>query len=260
MVKVLKNGQGQPRDSKQEMIVDSPRDLAYGINNQLRLGLTPRPWQIYEPTDTLWWLVPSTDWPAYRHGKFVFSLAKDSPRKALVGVNNSLIEADKMFAGLNVEKGYGHVATEVDASLKRKATQIMDNDWLWFTLVDGNGPTRFSKLLAAVSATEKLHLYVVSSYAHDRESTVQPERDAVMFSCHSAGINAVLHNHFPIGVLRGIHKTTDFITLADRLKTIDDYHWVDIYVGTYVAKGNIDIKEFYQRVLLNLNEWVVEAR
>jgi hypothetical protein len=210
--------------------------------------------------DTLWWLVPSTDWPAYRHGKFVFSLAKDSPRKALAGLNNSLIKADKIFAGLNVEKGYGHVATEVDATLKRKTTQIIDNDWLWFTLVDGNGPARFTKLLAAVSATEKLHLYVVSSYVHDRESTVQPERDAVMFSCHPAGISAVLHNQFPIGVLRGIHKATDFVTLAELLKTIDGYHWVDIYVGTYLTKGNIDIKEFYQRVLLNFNEWVVEAQ
>lgn len=259
MAKLSKNGQGKPCSGKQEMTVDSPRDLAYGLNNELRLGLTPRPWQIYEPTDTHWWLVPSTDWPAYRHGKFIFSLAKDSPRKALVGLNDSLIEADKIFAGLNIEKGYGHVATEVDASLKLKAAQIIDNDWLWFTLVEGNGPTRFSKLLAAVSATETLHLYVVSSYVHDRESAVQPERDALMFSCHSAGISAVLHNHFPIGVLRGIHKATNFVILADRLKKIDDYHWVDIYVGTYLAKGNIDIKDFYQRVLSNLNEWVVEA-
>lgn len=259
MAKLSKNGQGKPCSGKQEMTVDSPRDLAYGLNNELRLGLTPRPWQIYEPADTHWWLVPSTDWPAYRHGKFIFSLAKDSPRKALVGLNDSLIEADKIFAGLNIEKGYGHVATEVDASLKRKAAQIIDNDWLWFTLVEGNGPTRFSKLLAAVSATETLHLYVVSSYVHDRESAVQPERDALMFSCHSAGISAVLHNHFPIGVLRGIHKATNFVILADRLKKIDDYHWVDIYVGTYLAKGNIDIKDFYQRVLSNLNEWVVEA-
>jgi hypothetical protein len=259
MAKVSENGQGKPCIRKQEMIVDSPRDIAYEINNQLRLGMTPRPWQMYEPAETLWWLVPSTDWPAYRHGKFIFSLAKDSPRKALVGLNDSLIEANKIFAGLNVEKGYGHVATEVDTTLKRKTAQIIDSDWLWFTLVEGNGPARFSKLLAAVSAVETLHLYVVSSYVHDRESAVQPERDAVMFSCHSAGISAVLHNHFPIGVLPGIRKATNFATLADHLKTIDDFHWVDIYVGTYLAKGNIDIKEFYQRVLLNFNEWVVEA-
>jgi hypothetical protein len=241
------------------MSVDSPRDLAYGINDQLQLGLTPRPWQLYEPADTLWWLVPSTDWPAYRHGKFVFSLAKDSPRKALLGLNDSLIGVKGIFAGLNIEKGYGHVATEVDPTLRRKSAQIIDEDWLWFTLVEGDGPTRFGKLLAAVSASDTVHLYVVSSYAHDRESDVQPGRDAVMFSCHSAGISALLHNHFPVDVLRGIDKATNFVALADRLRTIDDYHWVDIYVGTYVAKGDVDIKDLYKRVLSHFDEWVVEA-
>jgi hypothetical protein len=186
-------------------------------------------------------------------------LAKDSPRKALLGLNDSMIKADKIFAGLNVEKGYGHVATQVDTTLKRKPAQIIDNDWLWFTLVEGNGPTRFGKLLAAASALETLYLYVVSSYVHDRENPVQPERDAIMFSCHSAGINADLHNHFPVGVLRGIHKATNFVTLADRLRTIDDYHWVDIYVGTHLGKGNVDINKFYQRVLSKFNEWVIEA-
>jgi len=259
MARVPKNKQAKSCIRKQGVVIDSPRDLAYEINNQLRLGMTPRPWQMYEPEETLWWLVPSTDWPAYRHGKFIFSLAKDSPRKALLGLNDSLIETNKIFAGLNIEKGYGQVATEVDTTLKRKTTQIIDSDWLWFTLVKSNGPSRFSKLLAAVSAVGTFHLYVVSSYVHDQESTVQPERDAVMFSCHSAGISVVLHNDFPIGVLSGLRKVTDFANLVQHLKTIDDFHWVDIYVGTYLTKGNIDIREFYQQVLLKFNEWVVEA-
>lgn len=245
------------------MIVDSPQDLAYGIKNQLQLGLTPRPWQLYNPADTLWWLVPSTDWPAYRHGKFVFSLAKDTPRKPLIGLNDSRIEFDRIFAGLNVEKGYGHMATEVDPMLRRKSAQIIDNRWLWFTLVEGDGPTRFGELLAAVSASDRVDLYVVSSYVHDREdvrdreSDIQREHDAIMFSCHSAGISATLHNHFPVGVLRGIDNAMDFVELADRLRTIDDYHWVDIYVGTYVAKGDVDIKDLYKRVLSHFNDWVV---
>ncbi len=74
-------------------------------------------------------------------------MVKDSPRKALVGLNDSLIEADKIFAGLNIEKGYGHAATEVDASLKRKAAQIIDNDWLWFTLL------RVTNLLGLVNSS-----------------------------------------------------------------------------------------------------------
>lgn len=241
------------------MMVDSARDLAYGVNDELQLDLTPRPWQLYEPADTLWWLVPSTEWPAYRHGKFVFSLAKNSPRKALLGVNNSLIHLDAIFAGVNVEKGYGQVASEVNPALKRKPAQIIDKDWLWFSLVDNDGPSRFSKLLASLSTLEAVSLYVVSSYAHDRESDVQPEHDAVMFSCHPTGITAVLHNRFPVGVLRGIEKATDFAAVAERLRAIDDYHWVDLYAGTHVPRGEVDVKRLYRRLLSHFDEWVIEA-
>ena len=241
------------------MIVNTPRELAYAINSQFRLGLSPRPWQIQAPADTLWWLVPSTEWPAYRHGKFVFSSAKDSPRRALVGLDDSLIEADKIFAGVNIEKGYGRVAIHVDPTLRRRPAQIIDPEWLWFTLVQGDGPTRFGKLLVSVSATQTVYLYVVSSYAHDRESDVQPERDAVMFSCRRDGIKAVLDNRFPVGVLRGIDKATDFVALASLLRSVDDYHWIDVYVGTHVARGDVDLPGLYQRVLSPFDEWVVAA-
>jgi hypothetical protein len=75
------------------MKIETARDLAYAVKAQHRPELTPRPWQHQAPDDTLWWLVPSSDWPAYRHGKFVFSLAKDGPRKALIGFNDDVIEA-----------------------------------------------------------------------------------------------------------------------------------------------------------------------
>jgi hypothetical protein len=33
---------------------------------------SPRPWNRFEPVNTDWWIVPSTDWPAYRYGKGMF--------------------------------------------------------------------------------------------------------------------------------------------------------------------------------------------
>ncbi len=243
-----------------EMIIDSPRELASSLNHQLRLGLTPRPWKLHEPADTLWWLVPSTDWPAYRHGKLVFSLAKDSPRKPLLGLDDELIAVDGIFAGLNIEKGYGRVAIAVDPALRRKTAQIVDEGWAWWRVVDGkDGTTRFGKMLAALSASNRAYLYVVSSYVHDRESDVHPERDAVVFSCDSASLRAVLNNNFPVDVLRGIEKATNFATLAARLRTIDDYHWVDLYVGAHVAKGEVDLNDLDRRLLSHFREWVVEA-
>ena len=241
------------------MIINTARDLAYGINKQFRLNMTPRPWQIYEPTETLWWLVPSTEWPAYRHGKFVFSAAKDSPRKALIGHNDQLIEVDRIFAGLNIERGYGPLAAEVDPTIRRKSTQIMDKGWLWFTFIEGDGPSRVDKMLKTVAASNALYLYIVASYVHDRESDTQRERDAVMYSCHPSGLSSVLHNKYPVGVLRGIDKKTCFAELADFLQTLGDYYWVDIYIGTHVSAGDIDLNILHKQVLSHLDEWVIQA-
>ena len=241
------------------MRIETARELAYAVKAQHRLELTPRPWQHQAPDDTLWWLVPSSDWPAYRHGKFVFSLAKDGPRKALIGFNDDVIEASKLFAGVNVEKGYGRVATEVDPVLRRKTDQVLDPGWLWYRLTEGPGPRQFAQILGAVSAKATLHLYVVSSYVHDRESEVQRERDAIVFSCSASGITTLLSNGFPVGVLRGCTGATDFVQLARGLREVDDYHWVDIYAGTYVPRGEPDISGLYRDVLSSFSSWVAEA-
>ncbi len=66
------------------MIVTSPQELANAVNDQMRLGLTRRRWNLYKPRETFWGLVPSTEWPAYRHGKLAFSSASDHPRKGLL--------------------------------------------------------------------------------------------------------------------------------------------------------------------------------
>ncbi len=241
------------------MNIHTARELAYAVKTQVRPELIARPWQLQAPDDTLWWLVPSSEWPAYRHGKLVFSFAKDGPRKALLGLNDGAIHTDRLFAGLNVEKGYGRVAAEVDPVLRRKTDQILDDGWLWHGLIDDPGIRRFTEMLRTVSAKATLHLYVVSSYVHDREADVHRDRDVVVFDCGASGIGALLSNGFPIGVLRDCDRATDFGQLAQRLAQVDEYHWVDIYAGTYVTKGEQDVSGLGRNVLSHFNPWVVEA-
>lgn len=237
------------------MNFNSPHDLATGLNERLKLGLTLRPWNLYSPADTFWWLVPSTEWPAYRFGKMGFSLAKDVPRRDLVGLNDPAIEPDKIFAGFNVEKGYGAVAAVASPSLKRKPTQIADPTWLWFELVSEPGAARFSRTLAAASTSADLYLYVVASNTHDRESSTPAQHDALMFRCDSVGIASVAHN-YQVHVLRGAESSITFAGLAERLRAIDDYHWIDIYVGTHVAKGEVDLFALNANTLSHFGAWL----
>jgi hypothetical protein len=238
------------------MRIDSARKLAHALNAQLKLGLTARPWNIYAPDDTFWWLIPSTDWPAYRYGKFAFSSSKDVPRKALLGFNDPALEPDTIFAGFNLEKGYGPSALVVNPALKHKPAQIIDRTWLWHELTTPPGSLSFSKALTTAVSEAPLFLYVLAGYVHDRDSTAQSAHDAVAFNVTSTGLKHLLDNGFPIPVLQGCEAATDFPQLAEVLRLIDGYHWVDVYVGAHIAKGDVDLQGLNRQVLSQFRAWL----
>ena len=238
------------------MRINSPEDLAHSLKKDLRLDLTARPWSIHQPADTLWWLVPSTEWPAYQHGKFVFSFAKDVPRKHLLGPNDGMLHVDTIFAGLNIEKGYGKNATVVDPALRRRPAQIMDRTWCWHSIIEGDGPAQLARALRVASGQSAFSIYVVASHVHDRDSPIHRDWDAVLFSCSSSGIKAVVNNGFPAGVLQATKTADSFETLANALSSIDEFHWVDLYVGVHLAKGELDLVGWYRRTLSHFDAWV----
>jgi hypothetical protein len=237
------------------LIIDSPQDLANALNGQLKLGLTARPWNLYSPAESLWWLVPSTDWPAYRYGKLAFSLAKDVPRKDLLSLNDPVLASDQMFVGFNLEKGYGPEAAVVNPALRRKPAQFVDPSWLWFEVVDVPGARRFGETLSKAASKAEIYLYIVASYVHDREAEAHSEHDAIMFKCTAAGLEPTLHR-LSVGVLSGAERASTFTVLAERLRQVDNYHWVDIYAGTHTLKGEVDLVGLHDRVLSYFDVWL----
>lgn len=131
------------------MTIHSPWELARAVRDGLRLRrLHLLPWQQERPNDTLlWWLVPSTDNPAHRHGKLLFSFDKDSPRRSLLGRNDALIEVGKIFVGLNIERGYGPQAFLIGKP-RPDVSRKLDPQWAWHRVFDGTGPAQFARTLA----------------------------------------------------------------------------------------------------------------
>jgi hypothetical protein len=78
----------------------------------------------------------------------------------------------------------------------------------------------------------------------------------VMFKCRTNGLAKVLDNKFPIDALRGTEIETTFSKLAEDLRLLDDYHWVDLYVGTHVPKGDVDLAELHSRVMSCFDAWL----
>jgi len=104
------------------------------------------------------------------------------------------------------------------------------------------------------------HLYVISSTLRDSDDPGRARpHDAVLFSCSTTGITKVLDNGFQEQqVLRrdGIDTATTFQALADGLREVDDFHWVDLYAGTYIPKGEVDLGELDEKVLSYFDQWV----
>jgi len=70
-----------PRTKGVQGVPTSVRSLAHSLVDALQdrtHRLTPRPYNQHKPGDSLWWLVPSTEWPAYRHGKLYLALEEDN--------------------------------------------------------------------------------------------------------------------------------------------------------------------------------------
>jgi hypothetical protein len=96
--------------------------------------LVARPWNQYQPEISEWWLVPSNEWPAYKHGKYFFKY----------GEENSIL------CGLYVEKGFDPSVKEYYSSPKG-SRQIMQRDWEWFHFLEDLKTGKIENLIRAIS-------------------------------------------------------------------------------------------------------------
>lgn len=124
------------------------------VAKQRKHMLVQRPWNYHDPDNTAWWLVSSTDWPAYRHGKFFFEKVEG--------------QSDALLCGLYVEKGIGAELRDVYTSVKERRC-IMQPDWAWFRLLrdfrSGRLEAMITKLSSNINST--IELRIDGSYLTD---------------------------------------------------------------------------------------------
>jgi len=197
--------------------IDTSEDLAKLIQKTCQPDLTPRPWDFNRPHACHWWLVPGTEWPAFRHGKIICSTMSQSPRSRL-GSETSTLRADRFFVGINIEKGYGKEALEVVPALKKRPDHFLTAQWPWTRLVTPAG--------------------------------------AAGFETAKAGVSRLAGTNLPLDVLTKARAETTFGALAAMLGLVGGYFWVDLYVGTYVS-GARPIEEAYRSFLSHFSAWVV---
>lgn len=135
----------------------SPMELCHAVQSVTAAGglpFTARPHNQYEPDRTIWWLVPSVDWPAYRHAKLFFDWRDD--------------HRTGMWAGIYVEKGVDPSLASYFTTAKGKRW-IMSRDWDWHRLIarlqDGQLAQRIEDI--APDLPVPVHFRVDGAYASE---------------------------------------------------------------------------------------------
>lgn len=226
------------------LAVNAPHiyDLAHSVLEDANLSearrFTPRPWNRFEPENTLWWIVPDTDWPAYRYGKGVLRKSDFQPAQ--------------VQCGLHVEKGFDPVVASVYPTLARRG-HTLDKNWTWHQFTQDLADGKVGKTAQAITniTGSPVVLEVDIWYPTDPEdfephSIAQSEETTD--ACTRPGEAG--HIWFEIGdeELRklGEARLTDFargvagcqqtLELATAVRSNPmRWAWVDLYIGVLIS-------------------------
>jgi len=219
------------------------------------LELTARPWNRFEPLNTEWWLIPSTEWPAYRHGKLFFKTR-----------NNSR----DLYCGLFVEKGLDPSIAVAFPTGKRL---VMDNTWIWHRMLAEIESGAFGEALsaAAENCPCPLRLVVDGGFVEDPGSydPQAPPMDWNYVGYESDG--SVLQ----VQSSRGDQFThlPDCQDLGDLVQAIQQiphlaWTWIDFHVGLELELASLEhdaqrtadtwgASELWGKCLAPFRPWVI---
>ena len=197
-------------------------------------GFTLRPYQYQAPSFTEWWLVPSTEWPAYHHSKLcVHRVAVDGE--------------EYLYTGFYVEQGLHDVLKgEPDV----KPSLVMQNDWYWHKFLQHAKAGSLEPALRQLLERSECPVVVwLDAYAFNRvperegeahlvEEDKPQHDDAIEFVVRRQDMRFELSkqaNH----VLSPLNNCTDLSQLAQRLETLQELHWfwINLLIGIRLRYG-----------------------
>ena len=209
-------------------------------------NFTLRPWNRFNPENSLWWLVPSKEWPAYKNAKVAIFKNQNS---------------EDFNIGCHLEKG---IASGVDPFLNEKKSDVYrtKKDWIWHLLIQDIKNGTFNDKLSELSNTLKspLRIIVHSSYitGNSRESSSSPGENlesSIEYTYKNGLINYVDNS-----VNGEFYPYTNLQTLEDLLLIFEsgelDWSWLDVYIVNEVSNSEyIDIPNLIGTYITEFNEY-----
>ena len=224
-----------------------------GTNTKLYL----RPYNRFKPDNTMWWLVPSKEYPAYKYGKLFFEMGDDN-----------------MFCGYYLEKGVNTKDDSYCTSLQ------ITKEWIWYEFMEKlvKEDEKLFDILKKL-ASRRLESYVVisigivppskyedSESAEDFKKDFNPSRiefeiDESMnlfFQEKKAKINRKQDNIAKF--ISELKNETSLSKLVSRFNSEEfselDWSWIDMYFGTYLNQSDLNISELWRKYLRGWEPWL----
>ena len=234
------------------------RLAAYSVQKYLKKEgwqqLSTRPWNRYDPDNTLWWIIPSAEWPAYKHGKLFFS-----PERAPTGC---------LFCGLHVEKGLDpSIAGAYSAGAGQRL--IMKENWTWFEFLTDLGSENLCSTIMSASeaANSPVTLRFEAGFVDDPglfdPQAPRPKWDTIIFE--SSGTNLDIKScETPSRLLTKLENIKSLGDLESSISSIPNSNWVwlDTFIGFMFIKntGNDpytswDSEELWTKILSLWEPW-----
>jgi hypothetical protein len=242
--------------------LEDPRAACHAVKAVAGDGLSMIPFNRFKPEDTLWWLSPSAEIPAYRHGKFIFCWDTEEA------------EGKELAVGYYVEKGLSGKAASVFGTDRDKIF-LMNSDWAWHAFLGGIRSGEVRKALRRVTDDigEPLDLWVFGGVFHnprDAESAKgRNQWKGVIRHELSPGSDLLALKQFTPGdgALKGIEKATHLADFGAALgkASMDDWTWIDVRISmrmSVIPSGSPPAScppagEIWNRLLRPFGKWVV---
>lgn len=234
--------------SAREACVDIAK-LFYSSKNYKRLIALP--FNRYDPDQSIWWLSPSSENPAYKYGKFGFIPYDDN----------------MVLVGLYVEKGLGADYCSIDGS-KAALRMVMDKDWLWYDFIKEMASEKFISILNEIANKTNVcpEIHIWGGYATPGFEPEKPRYNWDKFEFAWDTKSNQIHQLKAIhggNVLGKMEDCDDLISLKNEVSKFSEnsYVWIDFFVGNRLEMANRSKEawgagEIVENILYPLEEWV----
>lgn len=189
---------------------------------------TLRPWNYFKPENTLWWLVPSKEWPSYKYGKI-----------AIYKPDNS----EALRVGFHLEKGVSSKAGQMLPP--RTADKLcIKSDWVWHVFVDDIKNGNFEEILTKISKTvnNPIKLFIQASAIKDKESSVESFEGLELNNIIEFKYDGVSLKCFKENVRGELRSFTDIETIEEIIRIFEtkdmEWFWIDFYAVVEIPNSD----------------------